>query len=163
MSTRITLGFAAVLVLLFVPPVGLFAADGNSPVLYRIRGHVVDQNQAIIPGAKVTVVGIGKAQGRTVSTDTEGEFDLMLEPGEYRLAVEANGFSRQSQKIVVGTNDMAPIEMVLLVAEKQRDRHRIRRRPFNLNLSVPRLRPSRRLSMSPDPLPLRQNSRSPIR
>jgi catecholate siderophore receptor len=117
MSTRIVISIAAILVLLFVPLVGIFAADGNGPVLYRIRGRVVDQNQAIIPGAKVTVVGIGKSQGQTVSTDSEGEFDLMLEPGEYRLAVEASGFSQQSQKIVVGANDTAPIEMVLLVAE----------------------------------------------
>jgi catecholate siderophore receptor len=98
-------------------PAGLAAADGDQPVLYKIRGRILDQNQAVIPGAKVTAISNGKPLNRTAVTNDNGEFDLMLEPGEYRLAVEASGFSKLTQTILVGATDFAPLNLVLQVAE----------------------------------------------
>lgn len=117
MSARNIFGLIILSLFAGLFPSSLQAADGDQPVLYKIRGRILDQNQAVIPGAKVTAIAGGKTQVRSAVTDDEGEFDMMLEPGAYQLAVEANGFSKLSQAITVGASDFAPIDMVLEIAE----------------------------------------------
>ncbi len=94
----------------------VFAIDGGQPVKYKVHGTVVDQNKAIIAGAKVTAISSGQTQGISALTDGDGQFDLTLLPGEYRLAVDANGFSQLSQRIFVNANELKPLEIVLQVA-----------------------------------------------
>lgn len=58
-----------------------------------IKGTVMDQNQAVIPGATVTVRNIAKGVSRSVTTGSDGSYLVsLLQPGIYELRVEATGF-----------------------------------------------------------------------
>lgn len=92
------------------------AFDGGQPVRYTIHGTVVDQNKAAIAGAIVTAIADGQTSGVSALTGDDGKFELTLLPGEYRLAVDANGFSRLSQRIIVKANELSPLEIVLQIA-----------------------------------------------
>ena len=58
-----------------------------------VTGRVVDKRGKPVAGARVSVAG-GEEGGAT--TDKDGEFRLELEPGEYRLQFEADGYASAS-------------------------------------------------------------------
>lgn len=53
-----------------------------------LTGKVVDDHGKAIAGARVMVEGAANAEG---TTDAHGEFRIELEPGEYRIQIEAEG------------------------------------------------------------------------
>jgi hypothetical protein len=55
-----------------------------------LTGEVVDPSGGLIPGATVTVEGLGRT--RQVSTDDNGKFSVSLDPGTYRVNVRSSGF-----------------------------------------------------------------------
>lgn len=60
-----------------------------------VRGGVVDQSGAAVPGARVTVRNQDTKAERATSTDASGQFSVSGLPiGTYTLAVEAQGFSQ---------------------------------------------------------------------
>ena len=60
-----------------------------------VTGIVTDQASAVVPGAKVTISSSNTGQNKVVTSDGEGRFTVpFLQPGEYRITVEANGFSK---------------------------------------------------------------------
>src|SRR5215467_10043069 len=61
----------------------------------RMTGTVKDRNGAVIAGADVTVVSRATGDERKVSTDTEGNYAvLLLPPGIYHLSITARGFKQ---------------------------------------------------------------------
>ncbi|HEX3085951.1 MAG TPA: carboxypeptidase-like regulatory domain-containing protein [Pyrinomonadaceae bacterium] len=81
--------FLVVIVLLafgFLP----LTVSGKSKQFGKIKGRVVDVNDARIFHAEVLIVGEGLRWRLT--TNMEGEFETMVPLGEYRVFVEANGF-----------------------------------------------------------------------
>ena len=71
---------------LIVAPANGFAQTG------RVTGTVVDQTGLALPGATVTVGGVGVP--RTSSTDDQGRFELNeVTSGRYTLTVSLSGFS----------------------------------------------------------------------
>ncbi len=59
----------------------------------RIAGTVKDEKGAVIVRAEVTVTSKTTAEGRTVTTDNQGNYNVpLLAPGSYRVSVTANGF-----------------------------------------------------------------------
>lgn len=56
----------------------------------KIKGVVLDKNDARVVGATVSV-GNAKSR-RAVETNEEGEFEVELPAGIYRVRVKANGF-----------------------------------------------------------------------
>ena len=78
-----------------------------------VRGKVVDQNRAAIPAADIWASGTGLPSSSAV-TDRNGEFSLILEPGEYQLRVMAEGFSEVTQTVNPVTRT-EPLEFVLPV------------------------------------------------
>jgi hypothetical protein len=63
-----------------------------------LRGSVTDPSGAAIPNATVHLINVGTNADRTAASDAQGEYSfLQVEPGNYRLEVEANGFSRYVQ------------------------------------------------------------------
>jgi catecholate siderophore receptor len=78
-----------------------------------VRGKVVDQNRAAIPGADVSASGTGLPSSSAV-TDRNGEFSLTLEPGEYQVRVIAEGFSEVTHTVNLLTRT-EPLEIVLPV------------------------------------------------
>ena len=60
-----------------------------------IQGTVKDKQDAVVPGATVTIRNIQTNASRTVVTDTGGGYRFLNVPvGEYELTVELSGFSR---------------------------------------------------------------------
>src|SRR5580704_2004279 len=67
-----------------------------------IRGTVVDQSGAVVPGATVTLTGT--AGTRSATADKDGAFDIPeLAVGSYDLTAEAKGFKKFVAKDVVVT------------------------------------------------------------
>lgn len=77
-----------------------------------LRGKVVDPNHAAIPGANIWIDG--GALSSSATTDRNGEFTVMLEPGEYNLRVMAEGFSEVTERVALRANSR-PLEIVLPV------------------------------------------------
>src|SRR5260370_16423767 len=71
---------------------GLWAqSDANKG---QIAGTVYDPNQAVVPGAKVTIKNTGTGAVREVKTGGAREFRAgLLDPGQYRATLEAQGFA----------------------------------------------------------------------
>ena len=83
-------GYLALVLALLGSSVGICLAQD---ILTKgaITGTVIDQSEAVIPGAQVTISG--QIDKRTVTTDTEGRFDAPnLLPGNYVIKVDAQGF-----------------------------------------------------------------------
>jgi len=69
-----------------------------------ITGSVQDQQQQVIPGARVTAIENGTNTSFNATTDASGSFELRgLPVGTYNVAIEASGFSKK-QVTNVGTS-----------------------------------------------------------
>jgi hypothetical protein len=81
-----------------------------------VRGQVVDEVNAVIPGAQVTLTAAdGKQQ--TVTSNAIGEFTILhLTAGVYTLSVEANGFQPYTQKDLSLPLAGAPLKVTLAIA-----------------------------------------------
>ena len=80
----------------------------------RVRGRVMDSSGSVMPGVQVKVY-----QGETVvregmTTDT-GDFELPVNPGEYKLEVTAPDFDTHSEMIRV-TPEMNPLAVTMQLA-----------------------------------------------
>jgi catecholate siderophore receptor len=97
---------------------GIFSASqaevGNARS--SLRGRVLDQNRAAIPGAKVVAEATGGSGSVSTITDQNGEFALMLEPGEYTVRVTVNGFSDAAQTIRLNQGSNPFFEVILQVS-----------------------------------------------
>ena len=94
---------------------GLWAqSDANKG---QIAGTVFDPNQAVVPGAKVTIKNTGTGAVREVKTGGAGEFRaVLLDPGQYDVTVEAQGFApAKMQGVVLNVGSALEIPVVLQV------------------------------------------------
>jgi hypothetical protein len=63
-----------------------------------LRGEVTDPSGAAIPNATIHLINAGTNAVRTTTTDGQGDYIyLQVEPGLYRLEVEAGGFSKYAR------------------------------------------------------------------
>ncbi len=85
----------------FVAATAVLAAC-TAPILGQtvtgaVRGTVTDPSGAIVPGAKVTVTNVATSVSATATTDSAGQYAIRnLQIGQYKLAVQAGGFSEAS-------------------------------------------------------------------
>src|SRR5215471_1645810 len=70
--------------------------DGTLPNFHGIYGKVVDPNGAVIPNAHVSATN-SSGESRTAYSNSNGEFQLELDPGTYQVMVEVTGFKSLSQ------------------------------------------------------------------
>lgn len=88
--------FAAVLLV-----TNIFAQQNQPETNNNLQGVVADENQAIIPEAKV-VLRDEKGERRETVSDAEGRFQFKnLAFGKYVLMVEKDGFTRVEREIVL--------------------------------------------------------------
>ena len=80
----------------------------------RLRGKVLDSSGLIMPGATVKVYQGDKLVKEGTSNAT-GEFDIQVNPGDYKLEVGAADFETKSQMVKV-TPNLAPISVSLNLA-----------------------------------------------
>ncbi|MEP7212885.1 MAG: TonB-dependent siderophore receptor [Acidobacteriota bacterium] len=100
--------------LLFIFPAFSPAANAQTGLpLYRVQGRIVDANNAIVSGAKVSLNAAGTQSSFTTVTDAKGEFFLEVPENEYSLTVSAEGFARESQELNVRQTGEAPLEISL--------------------------------------------------
>jgi len=68
----------------------------------NIRGTVTDVSEAVISGAKVTLVNVNTGLPRSATTNESGDFNAPSMPlGDYQITVEVPGFQR---KVLIGIN-----------------------------------------------------------
>jgi len=117
------------LLLLCAIPASLFGQAGNG----AITGTVVDNSNAVIPGARVTLLQMSTKATRDVVTNEQGIFNLpSIVPGEYKVTVKAtgfrdnaldniviNGFQELSLGQLVMTVGTGPATQVTVTAEQQ--------------------------------------------
>src|SRR5579864_1395378 len=89
----------------------------------HLRGQIVDQTGAVIPGAAITVKN---SSGLVVSatSDGAGAYDVKnLAPGKYTVSVTANGFAPASKEVEIAAGQLKQfdIPMVILVKEESID------------------------------------------
>src|ERR1041385_3914255 len=89
-------------------------AGGESPTRAQLRGRVLDPNRAALAGVKVTATR--NDQLETAITNRDGDFSLLLEPGEYTLQISADGFAEASFTVRSQPATFEPIEVVLELA-----------------------------------------------
>ncbi|MGB8508797.1 MAG: TonB-dependent receptor [Pyrinomonadaceae bacterium] len=77
-----------------------------------IVGTVKDPNGAVVKDAKVTVTNLATGESREVTTSDDGTYTVpALDPGRYRILVEAAGFqSVNFEEITLQTNDRLPVD-----------------------------------------------------
>jgi catecholate siderophore receptor len=88
---------------------------------FSLEGRVLDSTRAPIAGARVAAVRDGQSTGPSAITDQRGEFSLKLTSGSYRLAVVADGFVEQSQRVNAPQTGSVSREIVLQVAGVRED------------------------------------------
>ncbi len=77
----------------------VFAQTSNTGT---VTGVIKDEKGGLVPGASVKLVNLGTNAERTVNTSSDGVYEItQLVPGNYRLEVEARGFSKYVQEPVV--------------------------------------------------------------
>jgi hypothetical protein len=82
-----------------------------------ITGRVQDATGAVIPGTAVTVVQVATNFTTAAVTNNEGIYRVLsLQPGQYRITFEAQGFMRGVREgVVLRTGDTLAIDMILRV------------------------------------------------
>src|SRR5439155_15552611 len=103
----------AVFCLLLVAVAGV-----SAQVLFgTLTGNVVDQSQAVVPGASISVHSKATGFTRETATDSAGRFTLeSLPPGTYELKVSGKGFVTYVQtEINIGINNVTRADVQLKV------------------------------------------------
>lgn len=84
-----------------------------------LRGSVMDKAGNVIAGANVTLTNTGTNETRTTVTNNSGSYSLtLLPPANYRLSIEAQGFSRLLQEnIQLNVGDALTVNGTLQVGQ----------------------------------------------
>jgi hypothetical protein len=80
-----------------------------------IVGTITDPNDALVNGAKVTVTNVATNETRDATSNEEGTYNVTnLDPGVYRVTIEAAGFRTVVlERVTVETNARLPVDTKL--------------------------------------------------
>jgi hypothetical protein len=102
------LGFASVM---------LARSSSAQAVTATLVGSVVDQDGAVVPGAKIIATATNTGQTRSVNSNESGNYSIPdIIPGSYSVTVEAGGFRRQSRtavEVIVDTTSRVDFKMTV--------------------------------------------------
>jgi|GEM_PF-2467145 len=89
--TRSLITLAAAVLLLATLSAATVAQSDNG----NIKGYVIDQSGAALPGVAITITGPTLMGKRTATTDEQGYYRILdLPPGQYELTAELANFAR---------------------------------------------------------------------
>lgn len=100
----------------------LWAAAPTRPALAQtstgsLRGHVVDETGAVLPGVTLTALQAEAGYRQTTVTRADGGYTLTgLRPGAYKLDVELSGFAPQTALLRVPVGQTVAADFTLRVA-----------------------------------------------
>ena len=82
-----------------------------------VSGRVTDSTGAVVPGTSITITNVATGVARKVAANSEGYYTVpLLPPGEYRVAVEQQGFKTiQRSGIVLEVDQRAQLDFTLEV------------------------------------------------
>ena len=104
------------LTLLLIASVALIAGAQTTQRKTLLTGKVLDPNRAAIPNADIWVSGNALPASSAV-TNGNGEFTLLLPPGEYQVRAMAEGFAELTENVrLTGAKNSQSVELVLAVA-----------------------------------------------
>ncbi|HEV8136897.1 MAG TPA: TonB-dependent receptor [Pyrinomonadaceae bacterium] len=99
----------------------IVSSSTNAQDLDRVTvsGRVLDQNEAVIPGAQITATLTTTGLKRTATAGDDGTFKLIqLAPGTYTIRVELNGFAPQEiSNIATASSQTLTLNFTLIPAE----------------------------------------------
>ena len=83
-----------------------------------LSGTVVDEQNAVVSGASVTITDTAKAFERTTTTDGDGGFIFtQLAPSNYTVKIVQTGFAEtRAENVVLNVNDQSNLRIQLKVA-----------------------------------------------
>jgi hypothetical protein len=81
----------------------------------RLKGNVLDSSGLIIPGAQIRIYK-GDQLVRETAAGSTGDFDIAIDPGDYKVEITAPDFQPYSEMIKV-TLTMAPLAVSLKLAQ----------------------------------------------
>jgi hypothetical protein len=107
-----------VALLLLATPIGLLA---QGTATGSIAGRLVDESDAVVPQATVTVINTGTLLQRRVTTSSDGAFVVpLLPPGTYVVRAEHAGFARtELANVQVQIGDQIAVRIQMKVAAVQ--------------------------------------------
>lgn len=116
---KLSAGYSARRVMWIVGLVALVlapAAFGQGTSM--INGRLLDQDDAVLPGATVTVTGVTTGVARTTVTNSEGAYAMPgLEPGVYNVSADLPGFAPASRdRVTVTVNTTITVDFKLSLA-----------------------------------------------
>ncbi len=98
-AKRQLFSFVMLLVVTLCVSASVFAQTANTGT---VTGVVKDEKGGLVPGATIKLIHIGTNAERTTQTSSDGVYEItQLVPGNYRLEVEAQGFSKNVTEPVV--------------------------------------------------------------
>ena len=107
-------------IVLFGPALATAQSQTRQPD--QLRGIVRDETGAILPDATVDLVDASGATVQSVRTTTEGAFELTgVKAGDYELRIGFPGFKSASKRVRVGRRAVAPLEVVLTLADVKQE------------------------------------------
>jgi hypothetical protein len=109
--------FAIAIQLLLLATLGFAQGAATGDLHITVR----DPKGRLVTNATVSARNEGKGLERSVNSNSEGEYRiLLLPPGDYTVAVDAPGFAKATvQEVVVTVGQMAELPIVLSVAGAQ--------------------------------------------
>ena len=92
----------------------LFVASAMFAQSAKIKGRVMDSTGSVMPGVQVKVYQGDKVVQQGLSTDM-GDFEITIDPGDYKLEVTAPDFNTYSEMVKV-TPDMGALAVTMQLA-----------------------------------------------
>ena len=98
--------------------VSIFPIMGQNSSQTKISGSVIDQNDAVVVGARVFLFNSITLIEKTTNTDSSGTFTFdNVTPGNYEIRVAAEGFSQNVRALQVTTAGISNLEIALAIGE----------------------------------------------
>jgi uncharacterized membrane protein len=113
--------FISILMLTALTVVGLSSTISAQTTISTgsIQGTITDQSGALVSGAKVTISNKGTGQTFSVTTTSTGTYASgALNPGEYMVRVEAQGFKTSQTPVTVQVNVTSSANLKLTVGQE---------------------------------------------
>jgi hypothetical protein len=81
----------------------------------RLAGHIVDSSGAVMAGAQIKVLQAERVVKEGVSSQS-GDFEIPVEPGEYKIEISAPDFTTYTEVVRVVPN-MGPLAITMSLAQ----------------------------------------------